>query len=220
MHVRAENRYALLTAVRNADPSGRYAMAAVESHPAGRDPVLLVDAPRLAAVAHWLPQYGLPTAAAAAAALHPAGRLPPIMVTGGQLAVDVALDPVADPTRQIFVLATLADAQGGRVIAQFGPLMPGERKRFLAADRRLHAGARLPARRLRGHRDRSAGSMVAAGDGVKVTLHQVDQSGPDQTRAAAVRAWPTGPAGGRPPARSPANLVISSVPTPQGGMAS
>src|SRR6185437_16252795 len=88
--------------------------------------------PRLAAVAHWLPEYGLPTAAAAAAALHPTATAEPVMVTGGQLAVEVTLDPLADPTRKLFVQVTLADAGGARVSAQFGPLVSGPRQRLQA----------------------------------------------------------------------------------------
>jgi putative ABC transport system permease protein len=217
VHVRADNRYGLLSAVRKADPSGRYAMAAVEAHPTGRDPVLLVDSPRLAAVAHWLPQYGLPTAAAAAAALHPAATAQPVMVTGGQLAVDVTLDPVADPTRKLFVQATLADAGGDRVSAQFGPLVSGQRQRLQAP---TAACTKAPGCRLVDFAivETISNAFVAAADGIKVTLHQVDQVGPDSTVLAgaglADRARWRATAG-----PLTANLVITSGPAPQGGMA-
>src|SRR5205814_7573171 len=146
----------------------------------GRDPVLLVDAPRLAAVAHWRPQYGLPTAAAAAAALHPPSTAPPVLVTGGQLAVDLTLEPLADPRRQLFVQATLADAKGGRVIAQFGPLTAGQRQRLRAPTVTCALG---PGCRLVGFAlvENVSRALIAAAEGVKVTLHQVDQVAPDKT---------------------------------------
>jgi hypothetical protein len=217
VHVRADNRYALLNAVRAADPSGRHAMAAAEAHPAGRDPVLLVDSPRLAAVAHWLPEYGLPTAAAAAAALHPTATAEPVMVTGGQLAVEVTLDPLADPTRKLFVQVTLADAGGARVSAQFGPLVSGPRQRLQAP---IAACTKEPGCRLVGMAlmENISNSLIAAAVGTKVTLHQVDQLGPDRTvlqpSGLADRARWRATAG-----PLTANLVISSGPRPQGGMA-
>src|SRR6185369_10365173 len=85
--VRAENRLALLNAVRAADPGGQHAMAAVESVRSNTDRVLLVDSPRLAKVATWRPEYGR-SAAATAALLHPSAPAPTTM-TGADLAVDL-----------------------------------------------------------------------------------------------------------------------------------
>jgi putative ABC transport system permease protein len=122
--VRAENRLALLQAVRAADPSGRQAMAAVQSLRSGQDRVLLVDSPRLAAVAAWRPEYGM-TAEEAAAALHP--RAPdPIMVTGGELAFDLDVRMTApERGRTLFFEAVLADPAGTRLVARAGPLEEG-----------------------------------------------------------------------------------------------
>ncbi|MDG6106018.1 FtsX-like permease family protein [Dactylosporangium aurantiacum] len=122
--VRAENRLALLQAVRAADESGRYAMAAVQSLRSGQDRVLLVDAPRLPAVAAWRPEYGM-GARQAAAALHPPAP-DPIMITGGELAFDLDVRVTAvERGRTLFFEAVLADPAGNRVVARVGPLQEG-----------------------------------------------------------------------------------------------
>ncbi|WP_432986518.1 FtsX-like permease family protein [Dactylosporangium sp. CA-233914] len=124
LSVRAENRLALLNAVRAADPLGQHAMAAVESTRSGSDRILLVDSPRLAKVAKWRPEYGL-SAARTADLLHPAAP-EPVTVTGGDLAVELTNHySVVDPGRVVFLDVVLADAKGARIAARLGPLAEG-----------------------------------------------------------------------------------------------
>ena len=122
--VRAENRLALLQAVRAADPSGKQAMAVVQSLRSAQDRVLLVDSPRLPAVAVWRPEYGM-TAEQAAAALHPAAPAP-IMVNGGELTFDLDVRiTTSEVGRTLFFEAVLADPDGARLVARVGPLVAG-----------------------------------------------------------------------------------------------
>ncbi|MFC5004284.1 FtsX-like permease family protein [Dactylosporangium cerinum] len=122
--VRAENRLALLNAVRAADPSGRQAMAVVQSLRSGQDRVLLVDSPRLPAVATWRPEYGM-TAEQAAAALHPEAPAP-VMVTGGELTFDLDVRMTKPESgRTLFFEAVLAEPGGDRLVARVGPLVEG-----------------------------------------------------------------------------------------------
>lgn len=123
--VRAENRLALLTAVRAADPGGEHAMAAVESVLSGNDRVLLVDSPRLAKVATWRPEYGL-SAERTAALLHPEAPAP-ITVTGGDLSVDLTTHfTTTEASRLVYLDVVLADPKGARVAARLGPLAEGQ----------------------------------------------------------------------------------------------
>lgn len=88
--VRAESRTQLQTAVRQADPGGRQAMAVVLDT-AADPPVLAVDSRRLAAVASWRPAFGPVNALAdAVAAVHLPTDLP--LITGSRLAVEVNRD--------------------------------------------------------------------------------------------------------------------------------
>ncbi len=124
LNVRAENRLALLQAVRAADESGRHAMAVVQSLRSGQDRVLLVDSPRLPNVATWRPEYGM-SAEQAAAALHP--KAPdPIMISGGELTFDLDVRETApERGRTLFFEAVLADPAGARLVARVGPLKDG-----------------------------------------------------------------------------------------------
>ncbi len=79
----------LLRAVRTADPSGRYAMAAIllPRRETGDPQVLAIDAPRLAAVATWPGDAAIP-ARTVAAELHPTIPAPAVL-TGTAFALDV-----------------------------------------------------------------------------------------------------------------------------------
>ncbi|WP_250030284.1 FtsX-like permease family protein [Paractinoplanes maris] len=80
--VSAASRTELLSAVRRADPAGRYAMAVVVDR-GGSPPVLAVDSSRLAAVATWRPEYGpIDALSSRAPALLP-------LVTGNRVTVAV-----------------------------------------------------------------------------------------------------------------------------------
>jgi hypothetical protein len=71
LHVTAASPTALLSAVRRADPGGRWAMAAVQVASTSTGPVLAVDTPRLAAVTSWDPGWAGTDAGAVLAALRP-----------------------------------------------------------------------------------------------------------------------------------------------------
>jgi putative ABC transport system permease protein len=120
--VLADTRTALLAAVRTADPGGRYAMAVARSRSAsGEQQTLAVDATRLAAVARWLPQYGL-SSVDVARLLHPPVPAP-VSVTAAALTLDVSASALgSDP---VFVMANLVDPDGRRLFASFGPVRAG-----------------------------------------------------------------------------------------------
>jgi len=121
LSVQAANRTALLHAVRQADPGGRHAMAAVVEAGAG-PPILAVDSGRLAAVARWRPEYGpAGTLADALAAARPPAPLP--AVTGSRL----VLRAVNDTPVPMLVTAVLRNqASGATVPVTLGPVPRGE----------------------------------------------------------------------------------------------
>ncbi|HEY7273163.1 MAG TPA: ABC transporter permease [Actinoplanes sp.] len=119
--VRAAGWTGLEYAVRQADPGGRQAMAAVVNR-TSNPPVLAVDSSRLAAVAAWRPEYGpiraLPDTAAAASVPPP---LPPF--TGTALTLRVR----NDRHTAVELDAMLQNEQtGAPVRAVFRPIRPGE----------------------------------------------------------------------------------------------
>ena len=131
--VRADSRSRLLTAVREVDPEGRTAMAVVLSPSTA---VLAVDASRLAAVARWRGEYGAAEARAAADRLLTHTR-EPVTLTGPTLTLDV------DGGRQRpTVGVTLADRDGARVRATFGPI-EGARRTYTAKVPACAGGCRL-----------------------------------------------------------------------------
>jgi putative ABC transport system permease protein len=117
--VQAANRTALQDAVRRADPGGEQAMAAVidrESVP----PVVAVDSSRLAAIAHWRPEYGPVTTIGTAVRSVPLQATP--MVTGDRLTLRAAVTGSAP----IIVTAVLQnEATGSSHSVAFGPLRKG-----------------------------------------------------------------------------------------------
>jgi FtsX-like permease family protein len=119
--VQAANRSVLLHAVRQADPHGDRAMAAVVDR-TSNPPVLAVDSARLAAVARWRPEYGPITALPAALADAP-GPAPLPGITGNRLVVRLRLDGSA-ATALAVVLQNDHTGATGRV--SFGVLRRGE----------------------------------------------------------------------------------------------
>ena len=99
----------LLTAVDQADPSGRYAMAAVRT--LGGAPVLAVDSSRLAAVVPWTPAYGLPQWSTVASSLR-AGLAAPTTVHNGSLALDATWTPGPGSRTLAAVAVVLAGPDG------------------------------------------------------------------------------------------------------------
>jgi putative ABC transport system permease protein len=118
--VQADSRTALEYAVRRADPTGRYAMAAAIDR-SSSPPVLALDTTRLAAVARWRPEYGpVQTLPRATAATPIPPRLP--LVTGARLTVTV-VNPQPRPLLLTAVLQN--EATGAAVRARFGPIRRG-----------------------------------------------------------------------------------------------
>jgi hypothetical protein len=84
--VHAADTALMLEAVREADPSGRFAMAVARTD--GPEPVLAVDTARLSSVGLWRDEY-VQSPAALAGVLNPAGQ-PSVRVTDGVLTLDAA----------------------------------------------------------------------------------------------------------------------------------
>lgn len=91
LHVRSESPGALLAAVRDADPGGTQAMAAVISTAGSNGGLVAVDAARLGAVAAWDPAWVGSSREEIGTLLHPAQPADPIPVQGS-LSVDVAYE--------------------------------------------------------------------------------------------------------------------------------
>jgi len=109
----------LLRAVGAADPSGRYAMAAMAVPTASsfNPPVLAVDSTRLAAVANWPAGSDVAVAAAALAAPGPA----PITVTATSVEIDATMDWSTSTLMQVALSAVFLPNDGGlEVDADFG----------------------------------------------------------------------------------------------------
>ncbi|MGI5244843.1 FtsX-like permease family protein [Dactylosporangium sp. CA-139066] len=208
LSVRAENRLALLNAVRAADPGGHSAMAVVESVRSGNDRVLLVDSPRLAQVATWRPEYGA-SAAATAALLHPEAPKA-VAVTGATLELDVTNHyTVLDKDRLVYLDVVLADPKGVRLTARLGPLAEGRH----ALSAQVPACATAPGCRLSSlqimQTTLAKQTFFASRPGVEVTVHGMTQGGGsavlgpdllgDRTR------WRLGVNG------SPPNLIVTPV---------
>jgi FtsX-like permease family protein len=120
--VQAADRGVLEHAVRQADPRGDQAMAAVVDR-TGNPPVLAVDSSRLAAVARWRPEYGPVDVLPAAVADDP-GPAPLPRITGDRIAVRLRLDGAAG--RTAFALVVQNDTTGSAAKVSFGVLRPGE----------------------------------------------------------------------------------------------
>ncbi len=111
-----------LHAVRAADPSGRHAMAVVVER-ASDGTTLAVDARRLAKIATWPADLGLP-AAQAARRLKPAHLAPPVRVTGTAISANIDVAGSAQPPPRLAVDVYDTDTQfSSRVV--LGPLRPG-----------------------------------------------------------------------------------------------
>ncbi|MEU8083030.1 FtsX-like permease family protein [Micromonospora sp. NPDC049101] len=128
VEVDAPSRSHLLTAVRKADPEGRYAMAAVVTRtlPDGGTPVLAVDSARLATVAVPHPSYGV-SFADIARAIRPAPPGEPVLLRGRLLTVvmSATFDAEAFGGNQVQLAVTVSSANGTRVVAARPDIRPG-----------------------------------------------------------------------------------------------
>lgn len=111
----------LLAAVRGADPSGQYAMAAIRiPRSQSEPPRLAVDSSRLARIARW-PEGSVP-ATTVAARLRP-DAAPPALVHNGELVAEMVPDRGV-PDGVLTVAVRLAPVAGGEpVTASFDPLV-------------------------------------------------------------------------------------------------
>jgi putative ABC transport system permease protein len=153
--VEAPSSARLLAAVRQADPSGKYAMAVVESQVG--NPLLALDATRMAAVLPQLPAYGLADWPSIAAALHPATTAP-VGVNGGALDLDVTWS--SPSPAGVSVVATLQATEGPATTVAFGPLRAG-RHTYPAPATNCSAGCRLVSLTVTSGADRPPADSVA-----------------------------------------------------------
>jgi putative ABC transport system permease protein len=178
LQVQAANRQSLLAAVRAADPTGRYAMAAARSRSQGGDLVLAVDTQRLAATALW-PDSDPLTARQVAALLTPPAPAPVQLVGDAlTLTVDAPADP-GSPALGATVQAQLVGPDGVPLRVGFGPLRPGRGQYPAGAP----SCARAPGCRLAGLAFGVAGPLGLTGNPVPsagagaVLLHQLSAGG-------------------------------------------
>ncbi|MEV4518322.1 FtsX-like permease family protein, partial [Dactylosporangium sp. NPDC049525] len=182
LSVQVANPTALLRAVRQADPDGRYAMAAVVE-----DRIVAVDAARLAAVARWRPEYGpLPSLLAAP----PAGDSPPAAVTAGAL----VLRARNAGDRPMSLAVHLQDtATGSLQTVTLGPVPTGDHEVTTAVDG-CADGCRVTRLDL---------LQAAAGDALTVeALRQADRAVFDSAALGDPRLW-------RGSAKGPAMSVVA-----------
>ena len=164
------SRGELLWAVREADPTGQYAMAVAAVPGSSGDPeALAVDATRLQAVAAWRQGGGGPEAAEVADWLRPPARDPVMIHDGGLIAELSPGLPTSDGLAElIFTLAPVTGSQP--VELTFGPITYGQREYRVSVSGcpegcRL-AGAALVAPSLEGYLDR-----------LSVVVHSLEQGG-------------------------------------------
>jgi putative ABC transport system permease protein len=180
--VQAPSRPSLLSAVRAADPDGRYAMAAVQTY--GALQTLAVDSTRLAAVVPWQDAYGTMAWNEVGRALRP-DAAEPMRCDGQRLRLSATWTPTVDTSGPVFVQVGLAPLAGAVVAVPFGPLRPG-RAEYEAPSAACDAArpCRLVSFALAGSADRSAGSPGAASPpppGSGVILHELTQATPAAT---------------------------------------
>jgi putative ABC transport system permease protein len=180
--VQADNRAGLQSAVRRADPGGRYAMAAVVDL-ASTPPILAVDTTRLAAVATWRSEYGpIGTLAAATAAARPRETLPPI--TGTRLTLRVRNERTA---RLSLGAVVQNDATGATAKVVLGPFGRGEHTVSAPVTGCAAApGCHFVRWELTGPPDRSGEAQSPPADSV-VTIESLTQQNPAATILDAAR---------------------------------
>lgn len=207
LDVQETSRPALLRAVRAADPTGRYAMAAVSVRGGDDPPRLAVDTPRLP-VALWSDRYGADLAEVAAR-LRPAAP-EPVQVRDGEVVAELGLSPaVAD--RTLTMSLVLAPPAGGLpVVAEFGPVA-ADQPSYRAEVSRCRGGCRLVAVTVvETARDPAHQLHLTGRDGI--LLRGVHQRGREVLPA----GWLTDPDRWRHPERSQSGGPLTVVPGADG----
>jgi hypothetical protein len=156
----------LMTAVRAADPDGRYAMAVARMSGDGL-PLLAVDPTRLERVAIWEPGYG-PAAARVAQSLQPQAPRE-VRVTGAEIEVRASVRAAVSRTR---LMARLLPPQGQAIAVDLGQLRPGATVYRAATPACVTGGCRLLAL--------EPSTPAAARFAFDVTFHELRQYRPDQ----------------------------------------
>ncbi|MCA2214210.1 FtsX-like permease family protein [Jidongwangia harbinensis] len=162
-------RRQLLTAVRSADPQGRYAMAVIRLPSAGNQPAgLAVDSTRLAAVPAW--PGGGPAPAAVAAALRPPAATS-VTVGGAALSLDVTATGLAGNKPVGLGVVLSAPGGAGDVAVPLGDVRNGRHtyRRTVAVCR---DGCFVKALRF------TEGEGISLVTG-RVTVHGLGDAGPD-----------------------------------------
>jgi putative ABC transport system permease protein len=173
----------LLSAVRTADPGGRYAMA-VSRMPGSGLPLLAVDPARLARVAIWDSRYG-PPAERVARSLQP--REPTqVRITGREIEVRATVGAAPEKTR---LIARVLAARGEAIRLDLGQLGTGTMIYRAAAPDCAAGGCRLLAL--------EPSTPAAKHYDFDVTFHELRQRGPDRVVIAPdgfaeVGRWVTG----------------------------
>jgi hypothetical protein len=157
----------LLSAVREVDPDGRYAMAVARLPVSVGDPLLAVDADRLARVANW-PAADGPSAADVARRIEP--QEPTEVRMGGE-AVELRLTVAAVPAGT-FLRAVMLSLTGEEFEVGFGPLRVGPGSFRADTPGCVPGGCRLL--RLR---PAIATSRESA---IDITIHELRQVGPER----------------------------------------
>jgi putative ABC transport system permease protein len=192
----------LLTAVRSVDPDGAYAMAVVRVEPAPTgQPVLAVDATRLARVAVW-PSGNALDAADAAAALRPSTP-PPLLVRGSSIAVTATVSDlvVRTASSSLDLQATVTPTDGSPALTyDLGALRSG--RQTYRADVSCAGGCRLS-------------GLAVAPDGpvsgsFRLTVTGVEQNGSGLASAAELGEWRVRNPGVLQTSRTGAGLELSA----------
>ncbi|NJC72066.1 ABC transporter permease [Planosporangium thailandense] len=164
----------LLSAVRQADPSGRYAMAAVQTATSAVPAVLAVDSTRLAAVAAWSPGYGsVPDRLATL--LHPPAPAP-VPVVADRLRFTVTVNALGPGST--YLTAILSGPDGRRVLAGYGPLAVGRHDYETAGTPcATPPGCRLDGFALTGAAAVAGRPLDAPAPGLDLVLHSLSGAG-------------------------------------------
>ncbi|GAB4047678.1 FtsX-like permease family protein [Catellatospora paridis] len=113
----------LLHAVRAADPSGRYAMAAMRVNVNSETKLLAVDSSRFAAVALWPDAYGATAPAEVARQLRPT-EVTPLSLTAAEIEITVTLDRI-EPGAKAGLTLRLVGTGGAQSTVRVDKLLPG-----------------------------------------------------------------------------------------------
>ncbi|HEY6538618.1 MAG TPA: FtsX-like permease family protein, partial [Candidatus Dormibacteraeota bacterium] len=129
----------LVNAVRQADPSGRYAMAVMESRQPSAD-LIAMDPTRMARVPYWSDSVSPAELARLARWLQPKVT-PPLILTGDQVRVTADLSATAYPPPDLVV--NMLDSGGNAQEADFGYLTPGSHTYVAALPSACTGGCRV-----------------------------------------------------------------------------